>query len=270
MKEVFPINYSDAFFYCSFDDEAAFGHKIIEHRLTYVFSGELALEYQGKKKYIRENQCVFIRRDFPTRVQKKSYKGQSFKGISMLLKRNILRDFYNNLDKKTLPIAVKGFKSSIVNIEALPQIESLFTSFIPYFTKNIEPSAQIISLKMQEAIMVLLQTDERFYPTLFDFNESWKMDILEFMNQNYMHELSINEIAQHTGRSLATFKRDFAKISELTPQKWLTKKRLEVAYDRLQQGEKPSYLYSELGFKSLSHFYQAFKNEYGFSIKDIS
>lgn len=29
----------------------------------------------------------------------------------------------------------------------------------------------------------------------------------------------MEEIASYTGRSLATFKRDFAKVSDLTPQK---------------------------------------------------
>lgn len=34
-----------------------------------------------------------------------------------------------------------------------------------------------------------------------------------------MNDLSMEEIVNYTERSLATFKRDFAKISELTPQK---------------------------------------------------
>jgi hypothetical protein len=44
---------------------------------------------------------------------------------------------------------------------------------------------------------------------------------MEFMNRNYQYPLSLSEFAKYTGRSLATFKRDFAKFSPLTPQKWL-------------------------------------------------
>jgi len=60
-----------------------------------------------------------------------------------------------------------------------------------------------------------------FYPILFDFFDPWKIDLMEFMNRNYQYPLSLSEFAKYTGRSLATFKRDFAKFSPLTPQKWL-------------------------------------------------
>ena len=65
----------------------------------------------------------------------------------------------------------------------------------------------------------------------FHFNEPWKIDILDFLNKNYMYEFTMEDLAHYTGRSLATFKRDFKKISDLTPEKWLIRKLLEVAYN---------------------------------------
>lgn len=101
---------------------------------------------------------------------------------------------------------------------------------------------------------------------LFDFTEPWKIDIMEFLEENYMYELSMEEIASYTGRSLATFKRDFAKISDLTPQKWLINKRLKVAHDLITtQNMKVSDVYVDVGFKNLSHFYAAFKKQFGYS-----
>lgn len=91
-----------------------------------------------------------------------------------------------------------------------------------------------------EGIYAILNNSESLYPILFDFAEPWKVDILEFMNENYMDELSMEQIASFTGRSLATFKRDFKKISNLTPQKWLIKKRLETAYFKLKEEDKKS------------------------------
>lgn len=117
--------------------------------------------------------------------------------------------------------------------------------------------------------MALLQEDKRFYPTLFDFTTVWKIDLMAFMNDNYMYELSMSEIAHYTGRSLASFKRDFKKLSEVSPQKWIIKKRLEKVYERIKQGEKPSKVYTEVGFKTLPHLYQAFKKEYGFSLSEV-
>ena len=151
-----------------------------------------------------------------------------------------------------------------------PAIESLFASIVPYFNAEIQPTTQLISLKMQEAVMALLQVDERFYPTLFDFAELWKIDIIAFMNENYMYDLSLSEIASYTGRSLATFKRDFIKIFGTSPARWLKQKRLEEAhYLIVEKGEKPKDIYLELGFENLSHFYKVFKQQFGFSPKQV-
>ncbi|MNY16618.1 HTH-type transcriptional activator RhaS [compost metagenome] len=119
-------------------------------------------------------------------------------------------------------------------------------------------------MKLLEGIYALLNSNEELYPILFDFAEPWKIDLLEFLNANYMEELSMEQIASFTGRSLATFKRDFKKISSFTPQKWLIKKRLEMAYIKLkEENKKVQDVYIEVGFKNPSHFSTAFKKQYG-------
>jgi len=71
----------------------------------------------------------------------------------------------------------------------------------------------------------------------------------------------MEEITSHTGRSLATLKRDFAKISDVTPQKWLINKRLQIAHEKLTDGNmKVSDVYVDVGFKDLSHFMQLTRN----------
>ena len=111
---------------------------------------------------------------------------------------------------------------------------------------------------------VLLRTDRNLYASLFDFVEPWKIDILDYLNENYMLDLSMNEIASYTGRSLATFKRDFAKVSDLPPQKWIIKRRLEAARDLILSGKKKvTEACFDVGFKNLSHFSKIYKEAYG-------
>jgi AraC family transcriptional regulator, exoenzyme S synthesis regulatory protein ExsA len=81
-----------------------------------------------------------------------------------------------------------------------------------------------------------------------------------------MYNLSLEEIAHFTGRSLASFKRDFKKISPLSPHKWLMQKRLQVAREKIMtEGKKVSDVYLEVGFKDLSHFSRAYKEAFGYS-----
>jgi AraC-like DNA-binding protein len=76
----------------------------------------------------------------------------------------------------------------------------------------------------------------------------------------------MEEIASYTGRSLAVFKRDFKKVSRLSPQKWLIQRRLEAAHDKIRHdGKKVSDVCFEVGFKNLSHFSRVFKEQFGYA-----
>ena len=169
--------------------------------------------------------------------------------------RNFLREMYSKLSLNKIKTKTAKLPDGVIKLPKTVELASLFTSMTPYFDPEL-----------QEGLMALLSIDDRFVPTMFDFNEPWKIDILGFMEDNFMCDLSIEEIAHYTGRSLATFKRDFKKISDLTPEKWLIKKRLEKAYELMKTGKKKVVeVYAEVGFKNPSHFSTAFKRQYGVS-----
>jgi AraC-like DNA-binding protein len=76
------------------------------------------------------------------------------------------------------------------------------------------------------------------------------------------------KFASYTGRSLAVFKRDFKKVSRLSPQKWLIQRRLEATHDKIRNdGKKVSDVCFEVGFKNLSHFSRVFKEQFGYALK---
>ena len=165
-----------------------------------------------------------------------------------------------------IPANTSKLDSGVIKLPKTVEFASLFASMTPYFDPEVKSKDDFMNLKLQEGLLALLHIDKRFAPTLFDFNEPWKIDIMEFMNENYMYEFTMEEMAHYTGRSLATFKRDFKKISDLTPEKWLIRKRLEVAYAKMQEGGKKVVdVYAEVGFKNPSHFSTAFKKQYGIS-----
>lgn len=260
------INYSGTFLSCFFDNNTSCVHATKDHTLVYLYAGRLVVKDACNETIVHPGECVFIPRNHRVMMTKEYTTDSQYKGISMTFKRNFLRSFYNRLDMKDIPNDTIRPTDNVYRIPLRPDVTSLFESITPYFDSELQPSEQIIHLKEQEGIYCLLNTNKNFFPVLFDFTESWKIDILDFMNENYMDDLSLEEIASYTGRSLATFKRDFAKISDLTPQKWLIHKRLEEAHQKLKdEHKKVSDVYVEVGFKNLSHFCTAFKKQYGFS-----
>jgi AraC family transcriptional regulator, exoenzyme S synthesis regulatory protein ExsA len=263
-SESLRFNYYDIFFSYYFNNERSCTQMIHDHMLVYVYSGEMVLEEGGKKVVVNKNECVFLRRDNRVSMTKQPKGEEQFQGIFMIFKRNFLRNFYQNMDKKGLPLEAEKLKPSVIKLPPAADIESLFHAMKPYFDSDKEPAKELMQLKLQEGVYSLLSIDKRFYPALFDFTEPWKIDIMDYLEDNYMFDLSVEQIAAFTGRSLASFKRDFKKISQLSPQKWLVEKRLKVAHDKIRnESRKVSDVYLEVGFKNLSHFSSAYKKQFG-------
>ena len=264
------ISYSDIFLSCFSESGTHCVHSKPEHVLLYLYSGEQVIEDRNKRITIKAGECAFIRRDHRLTMYKNSKGKELYKGISLVFQRNVLREFYSKMNNSEIPKDIKISGKNVFKLNKTPDIESLFQSLTPYFDSNVKPTEGVIHLKLLEGIYALLNNNESLYPILFDFAEPWKIDLLDFLNDNYMDDLSMEQIASFTGRSLATFKRDFKKISNLTPQKWLIKKRLEMAYIKLkEENKKVQDVCTEVGFKNLSHFSTAFKKQYGISPVEV-
>ena len=243
-----------------FTDDRGCAHENREHTLIYLCSGELEIEERGKKTVLHPGDCAFMRRDNRMWLQKHVKDGEPYRSITLKFSRT-----FQTLNRQEIPADSKREKVSLrVLPNNRPDIRSLFESVVPYFDAGERPSEDILKLKMIEGVYVLLNTDRNLYASLFDFVEPWKVDILDYLNENYMCDLSMEEIASYTGRSLATFKRDFAKVSDLTPQKWIIKRRLEAAHDLIKSGKKKvTEACFDVGFKNLSHFSKIYKEAYG-------
>ena len=215
-----------------FTDDRGCAHCNREHTLIYIHSGELEITDGPRKTVLHPGDCAFMRRDNRMWLQKRIKDGMPYRSVVMKFSRAYL----------------KGF----------------FQSLLPYFDTRTVPDDRILQMKMTEGMLAILRTDSNLYASLFDFVEPWKIDIMDFMERNYMNDLSIDEIAYYTGRSPATFKRDFKKVSELTPQKWLIRRRLEAARELIaRRGRKVSEICYDVGFKNLSHFSRLYKEMYG-------
>ena len=259
------INYSNIFLSCFADNAQNCTPMITDHGLVYILGGELEINENGKITRLHKDECVFIRKDNRVSIKKLPTKDEQFKSVWLSFTRNFLREFFHGLDKTKIPENAKRCRNSLQALPAnRPDVKSLFQSMTPYFDANAQPTPELVKLKMTEGVYCLLNTDNSFYAALFDFSEPWKIDILDYLNKNYMYELTMEEIASYTGRSLAAFKRDFKKISDLSPQKWLIQKRLEVAHSILRNENKSvTDVCEKVGFKNLSHFSKIYKKTFG-------
>ena len=236
-----------------------------EHMLVWFISGETKIVQADATYFFKKGDIFLIPRNQLTTILNYPKDGQPHKTVVMHLSAARLKDYYASLGIKPDNLV----SQKIICYNNHPLLESCLSSLIPYFEMKDLPG-DIAALKITEAICILRAIDKSVDNVLANFDEPGKIDLVSYLEKNFMFNLPLEKFGYLTGRSLTTFKRDFNKAFNTTPQKWLTKKRLELAHYQLtEKQKKPIDTCYEVGFENLSHFSFAFKKQYGYSPTEL-
>lgn len=245
-----------------FKTEAAFD----DHLLVWLLSGETKMIQADESFVFGANSTFLIPRNQLATIFNYPKDGLPHKAVAMHLSIGRLRKFYADLNVKPKVSSA----SKIYTFHQHPLLESCLTSMIPYFEMQDNFPENIASLKINEAINILRTIDENIDAVLNNFEEPGKIDLMTFMEKNFMFNMPLEKFSYLTGRSLTTFKRDFQKIYNISPQRWLTQKRLGLAhYELAEKNKNPTEVYLETGFENLSHFSFAFKKQFGYAPTEL-
>jgi AraC-like DNA-binding protein len=237
-----------------------------DHMLVWFISGETKILQAASAFSFKTGDIFLIPRNELATIINYPKHGQPHKTVVMHLSTERLKKFYGKIDyiERTLP------NQKIYRFNKHPLLESCLASLIPYFDLDGEFPESLASLKIEEAISILRLIDPSVDSVLANFDVPGKIDLVDFMQRNFMFNMPLEKLGYLTGRSLSTFNRDFKKLFNTTPQKWLTDKRLELAYYHLaEKNKKPTEVYLEVGFEDLSHFSFVFKKKYGVSPNQV-
>ncbi|OXB04491.1 helix-turn-helix domain-containing protein [Flavobacterium pectinovorum] len=236
-----------------------------QHMLVWFISGETKIVQADTIHIFKKGDIFLIPRNQLATIINYPKDGEPHKTVVMHLTTARLKDFYANLDIKPKT----SISPKINHYNNHPLLESCLTSLIPYFDMTALPE-DIASLKITEAITILRTIDKEIDNILANFEEPGKIDLVHFMERNFMFNMPLDRLGYLTGRSLSTFNRDFRKYFGTTPQKWLTAKRLELAHYELTKNKKKAIdVCYEVGFENLSHFSFAFKKQFGYTASEL-
>lgn len=246
-------------------DEISTEHFIAEHYFFYVTKG-LVILYDGNMHVeLTPGQCCIARKNRLGRYYKMSENNELEKVI-LALDTNFLKRFQ---DKHKTTITKFKSTETFIRIGKSDLLPHYISSLKPYYHHG-QISIHFAEVKREELLIILLQSQPALAGLLFDYGIPGKINIEEFMMQNYKFNVSIERLAFLTGRSLSAFKRDFNQTFNQTPSRWLMKKRLTEAHFLIQKKkQKPSDIYLDLGFETLSHFSFAFKKLFGLSPTEL-
>jgi AraC-like DNA-binding protein len=232
---------------------------IAEHYAALLISGNLGIIDGEKTTVFKEGDIVFFRKNSLSKYSKQPTEQGIFRAITVILDKPTLLAFTKaqHPDKNFIAPA-----AAILSVGGDNLLKAYFDSLASYFNEPVPK--ELIDNKKQELIHLLIRKDALFKNLLFDFEQPGKIDLESFMNRNFRFNVGLDKFALLTGRSLATFKRDFEKIFHAPPNRWLQQQRLKQAHYLIGEKRlKPSDVYLEVGFESFPHFSFAFKQFFG-------
>lgn len=240
-----------------FRTEVLFDH----HVLVWLMAGETKIIQAEVSYSFLPGDVFLIPRNRVTTVINSPLGGIPHKAVAMLLSVDRLREYYASVKVSQM---VKPGIHKVFDFKKHPLLKSGMSSLAPYFNMEEELPKNIAFLKIDEAITILRTIEPEIDGLLTNFESPGKIDLVKFMETHFMFNISLEKFGYLTGRSLSTFNRDFRRTFNTTPQKWLTRRRLELAHHQITAYmRKPVDVYLEAGFQDISHFSFAFKKLFG-------
>jgi len=246
---------------CIFQKQRGHEQFVPEYQLAYQVAGETHVQNQDGTIILKAGQLLLARRNQLTKSIKLPEGNEPYKVVSVVFPIEIMQQFA--IENQIIATETYGGSQTVI-FEPDVFLKSYFNSIIPYVEQAESVDKQLGILKTTEALRLLLRLQPELTGFLFDFKEPCKADLKKFMLENYRYNVPVEIFARLTGRSLASFKREFKTFFHVPPRRWLLEKRLSEACAMIEQsGKKPSEVYLEVGFENLSHFYKIFKHKYG-------
>ena len=242
-----------------------------KNAFSLVLSGQKTMQFTEKKVFVNDNEIHLLSAGNCIASIDLS-KQKEFKSILMFFDESVLTSFQVKYDKLINRLKSK-FKANTEQYISFPKdefINNFITSLIFMLKRDFSKSMK--QIKFEELMLYLL---EKHPKEILSFMTTMKVgfDDIEFkkiIETNITSNLSLSDFAFLCSISLSTFKRRFTKIYGTAPQKWMLKRRMEIAADLLKNRKvKPGEVFYQVGYENHSSFSQSFKQSFGISPKDF-
>lgn len=182
--------------------------------------------------------------------------------------RDTLKKVFNNEKPKFWKELNHPLKRDTAQLDASALVSAYFLSISNFFNHKDALNEDILSIKLKEVVLLLLQTQESselnaiarslFSDKVFSFEEVIAANLYEPIN--------LTRLAAMTNNSLASFKRKFNKIYINSPANYIRQRKLERGKKLLAHTQNSiSEICYECGFSNPSSFGRMFKTEYNIS-----
>jgi AraC family transcriptional regulator, exoenzyme S synthesis regulatory protein ExsA len=233
--------------------------------IIYVISGRRIFHKNNKSWTLDEGVCVFVKKG--THISEKE-ADEKWCAMAFFLPdhfiQQLVNEHVNNLPLTNLP---EVSTDHILPLHVSGLCQSFFYSMLSYFSQTPPPPENLLELKFKELMLSLLtHENKQLLSYLNNLRDDKHTSIDSIMEDNYTFNLSLEEYAKLACKSVPTFKREFKRIYNDSPARWVMKKRLNLATTLLQNtSHSIGDITRECGFENQTHFSRIFKEKIGVS-----
>ena len=119
-------------------------------------------------------------------------------------------------------------------------------------------------IKLNELIYLLLsEEDGCIRHKVLRSSDSDSGQFMNVIYENIFNDISVEMLAEQTNRSLTSFKKEFRRLFNAPPHRWIIEQRLDRAKIMLSSTSRTvSEIGAECAFANISHFIKLFKQRY--------
>lgn len=240
------------------------------HALSYVKKGIQRIEpLEEELIQVQAGEIAIIKKGLYTVTDILSPK-DGFEAYLLFFTDSLLEEVLKLHDIR-MPLEQKV--SHFFTLKAPDYLEHFWKSVEQIHASLLNTSPTFFDIKAWELFSTLLSQDSSGDSglKLGGLIQKNPRNLQRFMEANFDKPLAIDDYAYLTGRSPATFRREFKLKFGNSPRKWIIQKRLNKAANLLKTSEKSvREIASEVGYESSSHFIQAFRKAFGYTPGKVS
>lgn len=241
--------------------------KLNSNLLSFLVEGKKEIFYKNEFQSI-DNEHFLLAKSGNCLMTEQLSDNKQYKSILLFFSDDFLEGFKSKhkqiFDKKNTDVSV------FLRLKYDDFIKNYLQSLLFYLNSNQKTSQAILQIKLEEILLYLIERNGSQIVDFLSANQNIKKDhkFIKIVESNIYSKLTLEELAFLCNMSLSTFKREFQKTYGLAPNRWFQNKRLEQSATILKsKTERPSDIYQEVGYQSLSSFTQSFKQKFGVTPK---
>lgn len=232
-----------------------------KHTFSFLIEGQK--EVIGRKNFtsIVDTSFLLMQKGRCLMTEKLSSSNNQYRSILLFFSNNILLNFIKKYD---FNIKKSEYQKSVFSFDYDDYIKTYLNNLVEISKLSQKSQEKLLIIKLEEILIYLVEKNSSdFLISLLEHNNQQSNKLISVVENHKFNKLSIKELAFLCNMSISTFKREFTKQYQLSPIKWFQDQRLEYASVLLKENKRPSEIYLEVGYETLSSFIQAFKSKYG-------